>query len=226
MSATPRPRIHTLLGIKQAGVAKRIVVWDTETIEIGRAPENDLVLDDEELSRRHATLRRGVADHFVLDHGTANGTFVNGTRLCEEHALRSKDVIRLGTTELTFVKSQRNPSALKLPVDYASELKNFGHRPPADSLESTTLGLGDALTPESSSFNVGGVGSFAPEGSAATPRNLDVELEGARSDPGARLSLTLEIDGLSLGLRETLQALLGKEIDLPPLRIRIKADEL
>jgi predicted component of type VI protein secretion system len=40
------------------------------------------------------------------------------------------------------------------------------------------------------------------------------------------LSLQLEIEGLSGELRQSLEALLGKVIELPPLRIRVKTDDL
>jgi hypothetical protein len=40
------------------------------------------------------------------------------------------------------------------------------------------------------------------------------------------LSLHLEIDGLTDELRTVFGSLLGKDLSLPPLRIRIKADDL
>jgi predicted component of type VI protein secretion system len=43
---------------------------------------------------------------------------------------------------------------------------------------------------------------------------------------GKRVSLQLEIEGLSGDLQRTLEALLGKVIELPPLRIRVKGDDL
>jgi hypothetical protein len=45
-------------------------------VRIGRTTENDIVLDDETISRRHATLSRDDAGQWVLvDEGSRNGTF-------------------------------------------------------------------------------------------------------------------------------------------------------
>ncbi|MGH2484574.1 MAG: FHA domain-containing protein, partial [Ktedonobacterales bacterium] len=48
-------------------------------VTIGRAPENDIVLDHEQVSQRHARVtigKRGVAH--LADLGSTNGTYVNG----------------------------------------------------------------------------------------------------------------------------------------------------
>ena len=74
MSAAPAAPARTLLGLKQPGMPNRLVVWDTEEIRVGRAPENDIVVDDEEASRSHALFTRGTADFFIQDLRTANGT--------------------------------------------------------------------------------------------------------------------------------------------------------
>jgi serine/threonine protein kinase len=48
----------------------------------------------------------------------------------------------------------------------------------------------------------------------------------ARQSGQSALSLQLEIEGLSGELRRALEGLLGKVIELPPLRIRVKTDDL
>ncbi|MEV8531714.1 FHA domain-containing protein [Streptomyces sp. NPDC051211] len=51
-------------------------------VRIGRSPDNDLVIDDLVVSRRHAELRV-LADgsHEIADLGSHNGTYLNGTRV-------------------------------------------------------------------------------------------------------------------------------------------------
>ena len=44
-------RVHTFVVIKRGGKNEKIVVLDTQDLSVGRAPENDLVLEDAELSR-------------------------------------------------------------------------------------------------------------------------------------------------------------------------------
>ncbi len=51
-------------------------------VRVGRAPENDVVVDDGTLSRRHLLLRRdGAGGWTIEDAGSSNGTTVNGHRL-------------------------------------------------------------------------------------------------------------------------------------------------
>jgi len=65
-------------------------------IRIGRAPENDIVLDDLLVSRRHAELQRLPAGGYELtDLGSHNGTFVNGRRI-QKATLQELDVVSVG----------------------------------------------------------------------------------------------------------------------------------
>lgn len=61
----------------------------------------DVVLDDAEVSRRHATVRRSNGTLEISDAGSANGTFVNDSRITGAQTLKAGDVIRLGKTKLT-----------------------------------------------------------------------------------------------------------------------------
>ena len=51
-------------------------------MKIGRRPDNDIVVSDLGVSKQHAELRRTPTGGFtILDLGSHNGTFVNGTRV-------------------------------------------------------------------------------------------------------------------------------------------------
>lgn len=52
-------------------------------VSIGRDPQCDLVLDDDRVSRRHATLRARGAAWVLVDHGSKNGTAVDGRSVAE-----------------------------------------------------------------------------------------------------------------------------------------------
>ncbi len=72
-----------------------------ERLVLGRSREADLVLDDPNVSRRHAELRRDGGDWTILDLGSTNGVKVNGRRV-DQHRLEPGDEVVLGTLELSF----------------------------------------------------------------------------------------------------------------------------
>ena len=68
-------------------------------VVIGRDPGCDLVLNDGKCSRRHAVVEEGPEGLSVRDCGSANGIFVNGTRL-DRSPLKAGDTIRIGDVRL------------------------------------------------------------------------------------------------------------------------------
>lgn len=76
------------------------------TYTIGRK-ECDIVLDDEKVSRKHASvviIREG--QYAVQDLASRNGTFVNGVRLTRRN-VQHNDLIRVGNTTLRFTVFDR-----------------------------------------------------------------------------------------------------------------------
>ncbi|MFK0220334.1 FHA domain-containing protein [Streptomyces vinaceus] len=75
-------------------------------VSIGRAPANDLVIDDLVVSRRHAELRAlGDGTYEITDLGSHNGTFLNGIRT-DRAPVTEGDVIGIGHTALCLVGDQ------------------------------------------------------------------------------------------------------------------------
>lgn len=70
-------------------------------LNVGRHPDNDLVVQDGSVSRFHARLlwEEGRAAPVVVDLGSLNGTFVGGARVLRA-ALGEWTAIRVGTVEL------------------------------------------------------------------------------------------------------------------------------
>ncbi|MGC9396429.1 MAG: protein kinase domain-containing protein [Anaerolineae bacterium] len=69
------------------------------TLHLGRAEENDVVIYDAQISRRHAEIHSDTQSSAVVDLDSANGTFVNGQRLVPHHPhiLQAGMSVRLGT---------------------------------------------------------------------------------------------------------------------------------
>ena len=55
---TVQARQIEILGVKNAGRAEKIIVWDTQDLSVGRSPECDLVIDDDDVSRQHVIFRK------------------------------------------------------------------------------------------------------------------------------------------------------------------------
>jgi pSer/pThr/pTyr-binding forkhead associated (FHA) protein len=70
-------------------------------VQIGRAPSCEIVLDDRNVSRRHAEIRRRGPVVVLIDLDSTNGTIVNGRRV-REHPLADGDRITVGNSRLTF----------------------------------------------------------------------------------------------------------------------------
>jgi hypothetical protein len=68
---------------------------------IGRAPDCDLVLSDQAVSRRHAELRLIDGRWLISDLASLNGTHVNGWAVLEAHVVDGDELV-LGRTRLRF----------------------------------------------------------------------------------------------------------------------------
>jgi ABC-type multidrug transport system ATPase subunit len=67
----------------------------TSRIRIGRGTENDVVIDDLRVSRRHAEIRREGSAYEIVDLDSHNGTFVNGQRVSRS-PIGDGDLIGIG----------------------------------------------------------------------------------------------------------------------------------
>jgi pSer/pThr/pTyr-binding forkhead associated (FHA) protein len=66
-------------------------------ITVGRDLANDIVIQDPEISRRHARMRRWKHGYSIEDVGSTNGTSVNGQPITEPRLLRPNDRLKVGT---------------------------------------------------------------------------------------------------------------------------------
>ncbi|MDY7229441.1 FHA domain-containing protein [Hyalangium rubrum] len=100
----------------------REISFEDDELTIGRTSENQVVLHDHGVSRRHARLFARGGRHYVTDLGSANGTLVNGKALLKlkEQELREGDRISLGGVE--FVFSQLSPSPSPPPPEEATRM--------------------------------------------------------------------------------------------------------
>lgn len=73
-----------------------------QELVIGRAKSVDLCIDELNLSRRHARIKREWREFVIEDLGSKNGVVVNGRRITTQTRLKNGDEIFLGPVHLTF----------------------------------------------------------------------------------------------------------------------------
>lgn len=74
---------------------------DKSTLTVGRALDNDIVVEDPRVSRYHAELKLKAGHFCIRDLRSSNGTIVNG-QYVEESVLHDGDSLTLGDTTLVF----------------------------------------------------------------------------------------------------------------------------
>jgi hypothetical protein len=100
--ATGEKRTIATVEVRTSGRLVTTRAFEGDTLRVGRARDNQLVLADERVSRYHGQLlsRRGVLVYADLD--STNGSFLNGAKV-HEIVLGSGDVVRLGNSTLTIL---------------------------------------------------------------------------------------------------------------------------
>ncbi len=102
------PGVSPRLIVRDASGNDREMGLERTPFTLGRQSDNDLVLLDSRISRRHARILQDANEYLIEDMGSRHGTFVNGQRItvC---GLKSGDQISLGVTDnyqLCFLTEQ------------------------------------------------------------------------------------------------------------------------
>lgn len=85
-------------------------------ITVGKAPDNDFVIDDLHVSRHHARLIRDAEGYWLLeDLDSSNGTFVNGAQIAKKRVTLA-DKIQFGNAQEVTI-----PELLKSKNIYSNE---------------------------------------------------------------------------------------------------------
>jgi pSer/pThr/pTyr-binding forkhead associated (FHA) protein len=84
-----------------------------KSLSIGRLEECDIELNQSNVSRKHATIKREGKRLTITDHRSGNGTFVNGKRISQS-ILRDGDVVRIGSHTLRVeIHVEKTPQTVK-----------------------------------------------------------------------------------------------------------------
>lgn len=74
-----------------------------EKITIGRGTQNDIILRDPYVSKKHAKIVEDEGKYFLEDLDSANGTYLNNQKVLDVTILKNGDRIKLGQIEFLFV---------------------------------------------------------------------------------------------------------------------------
>lgn len=86
-------------------------------VDIGRHSDNDLVIEDQYISRHHAQLRAINRRYVIFDVGSTGGVLING-KLIKHATLHPGDVIQIGMTHLIFIQDTTGDTpTTAIPVD-------------------------------------------------------------------------------------------------------------
>lgn len=89
-------------------IGKRHIELGPGDNEIGRDPECDIHINDASVSRGHARITLAGAVATLVDHGSKNGTKVNGTLIEAPVALRDGDELTFGQISAMYEIARRD----------------------------------------------------------------------------------------------------------------------
>ncbi|MCA9262079.1 MAG: FHA domain-containing protein, partial [Planctomycetales bacterium] len=98
--STPSAYLIIREGSKWADVFRLV---EGESVTIGRAPTNTIVVKDERCSRNHAEVFLSNGIWKLRDLDSRNGTMVAGDRLFGDYNLQAGDIVQIGNSHLAFV---------------------------------------------------------------------------------------------------------------------------
>lgn len=85
---------------------------EKDELYLGRDVNNDVVINDAEVSRRHARLVRQGDDYYFEDMGSTNGTFILGQRLSSPTLLLPNAKITIGEkVQISYIAESIDPTA-------------------------------------------------------------------------------------------------------------------
>jgi len=124
-----------------------------DQLNIGRDSSNEIVINDAEVSRRHARLTFQGGKYVLEDLGSTNGTFVNGQRLAGPRVLKAGEVVSFGEQiVLVFEVTTNDPGATMVSPRAAAAVPSASRPatppppPPADYVGSVPA---SPVSPES-----------------------------------------------------------------------------
>ncbi len=92
-----------LVEIHGPDLGKKYIIDNDDGLTVGREDGNTIVVDLDNVSRRHAMVSNKDGKYFVKDLGSTNGTYLNDVEIHEEQPLRTGDLVKVGGAIFKFL---------------------------------------------------------------------------------------------------------------------------
>ncbi len=183
------------------GLVLKEIQLTKERTTIGRKPHNDIQIDNLAVSGEHAVLVTILADSFLEDLGSTNGTMVNGQSV-KKHFMQNNDVIEMGKYKLKYVADTAPAGAAKADFEKTMILRPGAMRPAPAAPVAATAGAS--------------VDSPAPIAAAAAPLMAKAGETQRNAAPVAMPpSPTASVPAQKIGMLRVLSgAIAGRELEL------------
>lgn len=138
-------RLKTMLNLRfTVEGEERSAPLEGDEIRLGRSGDNEIVLPDYSVSRRHAVIRPGEDGWYVFDLKSTNGVQLNQAEV-ERAALRAGDMLKIGVFEL-HVEGQEEVPTRHLDTESGVVLPHsFPHPAPPPAPDSASLAQDKAV---------------------------------------------------------------------------------
>lgn len=86
---------------------RQIIPLEKQVTRLGRQLDNDIVFNEEFVSRFHSEIRIEDGQYVLYDNESTSGTFVNSRKI-DRCVLNSGDLISLASIQIMFVNNNAN----------------------------------------------------------------------------------------------------------------------
>ncbi|MGE5233173.1 MAG: adenylate/guanylate cyclase domain-containing protein [Acidobacteriota bacterium] len=109
-----------------------------DEVRIGRGSDNEIVLSDFSVSRRHAAIRREADGWFVHDLGSTNGVQLNRVAV-KKAPIRPGDEIKIGIFEILVEGEEEPRPAIAPPIEMRAPAPAAGEDQATSSISNATI---------------------------------------------------------------------------------------
>jgi len=133
-----------VLTVTAGNMSGQEISIDDDKLSLGRSADNDIVIDDQNVSRSHAALTYRDGSFYVEDKGSSTGTFVGNEKISSVTKLQSGATLTIGTTAMTLSYTSEEESGaveatLSPPIADAGATVVMTAAPPTSSAGATMI---------------------------------------------------------------------------------------